>query len=60
MEDVPLKIPMVFSQAVKEDVQITVLDYLSILQETEVNIPTTQMFNLHNVRFSLFLVAVLI
>lgn len=40
MDDVPLKIPMVSSQAVEEDVEITVPDYLSILQETEVNIPT--------------------
>lgn len=40
MDDVPLKIPMVSSQAVEEDVKITVPDYLGILQETEVNIPT--------------------
>lgn len=56
MDDVPLKIPVVSSQLVKEDVEITVPDYLGILQETEVNIPThfSHMYNdLHNV-FSFF------
>lgn len=40
MDDVPLKIPMVSAQAMEEDIGITVPDYLRILQETEVNIPT--------------------
>lgn len=44
MDEVPLKIPMVSSQAVEEGVEITVPDYLSILQETEVNIPTSTQF----------------
>lgn len=40
MGDVPLKMPRLFSQAVEEDIRITIPDYLSILQETEVSIPT--------------------
>lgn len=37
MDDVPLKMPQGVSQEVIEDVNITVPDYLTILQETEVS-----------------------
>lgn len=48
---------MVPSQAGEEGIEITVPDYLSILQETEVTIPTHfphMYYDPHNVIFSFF------
>lgn len=38
MDGVPLKVPQVVSQEVKQQVKVNVPDYLSVLQETEVNV----------------------
>lgn len=60
MDGVPLKIPMVPSQAVEEDVNITVPDYLSILQDTEVSIPTPMHIMPTSIKHFVFFLKVLL
>lgn len=38
MDSVPLKVPQVVSQEVRQHVEVNVPDYLTILQETEVSV----------------------
>lgn len=38
MDSIPLKMPQGASQTVNEDVEVTIPDYLRILQETEVSL----------------------